>query len=454
MKLQFLGANRQVTGSCHLLQAAGRAVMVDCGMFQESRFRDRNDDPFPLPPGELDAVLLTHAHLDHVGRLPLLVRDGFRGPIYTHYASADLAAIVLEDAAKIQRHDSEEYGEAPLYTSEDVERTLSLIEPHGYGVPMGIGDDIGVVMHDAGHILGSASLEVVVREHRSEPRTVVFSGDIGQGGKPLIRDPAPPPRADVLVVESTYGDRDHEHATDITDALQRIIESTHARGGRLLVPTFAVERAQELLYHLNDLREAKRISRVPVYLDSPMAVKVTKLFDHHLELLDAEALARLRAGDDPLDFPELYELTTTGQSIAADRSDGGGIVLAGSGMCTAGRILHHLKHGLGDERNTVLFVGHQATGTLGRDILSGAPRVTIDGRSVAVRARVEQLQGMSAHADRTGLLRWMTAMAGPPSHIFLTHGERDAAASLAGDIEQRLPQTHVAVPNYRETAEL
>ena len=456
MRLHFLGANRQVTGSCYLLQAAGLNLLIDCGLFQEPGTDDRNDDDLPVPVADIDAVLLTHAHLDHVGRLPLLVKRGLRCPIITHHASADLASLVMEDAAKIQTRDSEEYGGRPLYDQSHAAAARELFEPHGYGVavPVVDGNRVALVMHDAGHILGSATLELVISENGDKPRHIVFSGDVGQGNKPLIRDPQPPPEADVLILESTYGDRDHETPDNAVGELERIVQRTHADGGKLIVPTFAIERAQELLYYLNDLRESKRIDRLPVYLDSPMAARVTQLFDLYPELLDADALRRLREGDDPLDFPELYFTTDVRQSRAINEESRSAIILAGSGMCNAGRIQHHLVRYLDDPQHTLLFVGHQAKGTLGRKILDGESPVPVLDESRQVKAKVEQLHGMSAHADRTQLLHWLDRIDRKPSRIFLTHGEEDAATSFAKLLHEHHPPMKVSVPAYREAIDL
>jgi metallo-beta-lactamase family protein len=462
MRLHALGANRQVTGSMSLLQAAGLNILVDAGLFQERRFEDRNLDPLPVAEADIDFVLLTHAHLDHVGRLPLLVKRGLNCPVITHHATVGLAQIVLEDAARSQAREAEEADGPPLYDLDDVAATLALMQPHGYEAPVELTPDVGLVMHDAGHILGSASLELAIRTPGSgngDPSApangithLVFSGDIGMPDRPIIRDPKPPPACDVLVMESTYGDRDHEPAVDALEQLRELIRRVHRAGGKLIIPTFAIERAQELLYHLNDLRESKRMPRVPVFLDSPMASKVTQLFDGFPELMDAEALQRLRDGDDPLDFTGLRETPQRQQSMAINQHRGPAIILAGSGMCTAGRVLHHLVRHLDDPHSAVLFAGYQAHGTLGREILDGKRRVRVMDHHVPVRAQIARLDGLSGHADRGQLTDWFDRLGTRPHHVLLNHGDDDAATALANDLRQRAVDARV--PEYQDAIDL
>lgn len=471
MRLQFLGANRQVTGSSYLLEAAGLKLLIDCGMFQERRFADRNYEPFAFDPAELDAVLLTHAHLDHSGLLPKLVRDGFGGPIVTHHATADLTRIVLSDSARLQEHpdwdEAEDYQRPePLYTTEDAERVWPLFRPAGYRAPVELSRDVGVVLHEAGHVLGSASIEVMVREHGTV-RTVVFSGDVGPWGKPLIRDPAPPPAADYLVLESTYGGRSHANgaplASDATqpgprdeailDQLEAIITRTHAAGGKVIVPVFAIERAQEVLFYLDRLHETKRIDHVPVILDSPMAARVTELFHRYLNLFDAESMKLLRERDNPLRFTSLKVAMTGRESRAVNTMSRSAIVLAGSGMCTGGRVVHHLVRYVDEPECTVLFVGYQARDTLGREILEGRSPVRILDATKEVRCRIERIDGLSGHADEPALLRWVASLKRPPRRVFLTHGEEDAAEALQGAL-RRTTDSDVAIPRYRDRVEL
>lgn len=471
MRLHFLGANRQVTGSSYLLEAAGLKILVDCGMFQERRFADRNYEPFAYDPAELDAVLLTHAHLDHSGLLPKLVKQGYRGRIITHHASADLTQIVLSDAARLQeRPDSDEAEDyqrrEPLYTSEDADRVWPLFHPRGYNAPLELSHDVGVVFHEAGHVLGSASIEVVVRENGSV-RSVVFSGDIGPWGKPLIRDPAPPPRADYLVLESTYGGRthikgEHNHGDShqpsprdeaIKDKLERIIQEVHAAGGKLIIPVFAVERAQEVLFYLDRLREAKRFDHMPVILDSPMAARVTELFQRHLNLYDPESLKLLHDRDNPLHFTGLKVAMTGRQSREVNTMSRSAIILAGSGMCTGGRVVHHLVRYIDEPGCAVLFAGYQARDTLGRDILEGRSPVQIMSTTKEVRCRVDKINGLSGHADEPALLRWVGQLNGSPRRIFLTHGEEDAAEALQSALRRRT-KSDISIPEYRSRVDL
>ena len=465
MKLQFLGANRQVTGSRYCLHANGARVLVDCGMFQERKYLGRNWEPSPVRPSSIDAILITHAHVDHCGLIPRLAREGFRGPIFTTSASADLVELVLEDSAEIQaediawkkkRHRKEgrkpKHPEVPLFDLDDVRRVLPWIEPVGYGERVAINEHMSAVFHDAGHILGSAIVELNVHDN-GHPRRVLFSGDLGQWNKPIIRDPTVFSSADYVVLESTYGDRDHENHGNVETQLGRIINETVEAGGSVVVPVFAIERAQELMYHLSRLLHQDKIPRVPVFLDSPMAVDVTAVFSRHRECFDEEAWRLIASGGTPLRFPELTMIRTTEESKGINRLRRPAIIMATSGMCTAGRIKHHLAHHVTRPESTLLFVGYQARGTLGRQILDGNPIVRIHGFEWRVRARVEQIQGTSGHADRTGLLQWLDHFQKPPRQLFLTHGDEDASLALAEQIG-RNDGWNVSVPRYQDRVEL
>jgi metallo-beta-lactamase family protein len=465
MKLQFLGATRQVTGSQYYVEAEGARVLVDCGMFQERDFLGRNWEPSPLKPGKIDALLLTHAHVDHCGLAPKLVREGFHGPIMATEASADLAELVLRDAAQIQAEDAAykqkrhrregrkgKYPVRPLYTTEDVERTLPLLKPVAYEKVVHLGEHVSAVFHDAGHILGSAMVELRVHQD-GRPQRLVFSGDIGQRGKPLVRDPATLAEADLIVMESTYGNRDHEDHGDVESQLADVIHRTVDGGGNLVIPIFAIERSQELIYHLSRLRHARRIPPVPVFLDSPMAADVTDVFRRHPECFDLETWQLITSGDSPLSFPGLTMTRTVDQSKAINDHRGPAIIMATSGMCTAGRIKFHLCRNINRPESTILFVGYQAQGTLGRQILSGNPEVRIHGRQYRVEARVEQIEGFSGHADQPALMRWLGCFQDPPQRLFLTHGEEDQALSLADRVRRELGW-QVSVPEYRQVIEL
>lgn len=465
MQLTFLGATRQVTGSRYCLEASGRRILIDCGMFQEREFLGRNWTPCPVPAGSLDALLLTHAHVDHLGLVPRLVAEGFSGPIYATRPTVGLAEIVLRDAAHIQsedaaykkkRHAKEgrrgQYPEEPLYTEADAVRAFPLFRPVSYRKPVELNHTFAVRFFDAGHILGSAMLEVTVTEGDTR-RTVIFSGDIGQWDKPLIRDPSVFQQADYVVMESTYGDRNHVATGDVETRLGDVINDTVARGGIVIIPTFAVERAQELMYHISRLVYAHRIPRMPIFLDSPMAVDVTEIFQKSRDYFDEETWQLMAAQTPPLQFPGLRFVRTMEESKAINAVHTPGILMATSGMCTAGRIKHHLKLRIGRPEDTILFVGYQGRGTLGRQILDGALEVRIHGRMHRVRARVEQLHGLSGHADQQALLRWLGALQSPPRRVFITHGEEDVALHFARLIQQHQPWP-VHVPVYQETVPL
>jgi len=445
--LTFFGAAQNVTGSCYLVQANGKRFIVDCGLYQERNLKHRNWEPFPVPPKTLDGVLLTHAHLDHCGLLPKLFREGFQGPIYCTSATADIARIVLMDSAKIQtedaahkkkRHKRENrkgrHPEIPLYTVEDAQAVLPHFAEVGYGEVLELGDGLTGSFHDAGHILGSAMIRLIVRQN-GEERTVLFSGDIGRWDTPILRDPTCFDEADYVVVESTYGNREHKDNSTIPGSLTRIITETHRSGGNILVPSFAVERTQELLYHLSSLFGKKRIPQLPVFVDSPMAIRVTEIFKRHPELFDEEMIEIIRRGRHPCDFPGLKMARTTNESKAINEYDGSSIIIAGSGMCTGGRIKYHIKHNIENPASILVFVGYQAVGTMGRQMLEGADAVRIHGRTRPVRMRVTKVNGFSAHADRSELFRWLLSLKRPPRHLFVTHGEPESADAFASYVK-------------------
>ncbi|MAE62350.1 MAG: MBL fold hydrolase [Planctomycetaceae bacterium] len=465
MKLQFLGAARQVTGSCYLLEAAGTKILIDCGLFQERAFQSRNWDPFPINPRELDVVLLTHAHLDHVGLIPKLVREGFSGRILATSSTRDLANIVMLDAGRIQVEDAKykakrhrregrkgPHPEKALYDVKDAEQAGTRFDTVPFDEPVQISDAISARWSHAGHILGSGSIQITVTENGKAKR-IVFSGDIGQHDKPLIRDPDAVDAADVLIIESTYGNRDHETRSDVETELARVINDAVEAGGNVIVPTFAIERAQELLYHFDQLLSQKRIPPVMVYLDSPMAIRVTDVFDRHRPELDKTTRDMLAAGKDPLEFPTLQMTRTATQSKAINLIRSTCVILAGSGMCTGGRVKHHLVQNIERPETTVLFVGYQAHHTLGRIILDGTKRIRIHGKEYDMQAKVAQLHGLSAHADRQGLLDWLDAIDTKPRQVYLTHGEEEAANHLAARIRKQF-DCDVDVPQYRQTVEL
>jgi metallo-beta-lactamase family protein len=415
MKLAFFGAARQVTGSCYFVEANGLRILVDCGLHQERPYLERNWLPLPVPPEDVDFILLTHAHLDHSGLIPTVVRDGFAGTILTTAATADLLIIALMDAAKIQeedaaykkkRHQKEGRSglptEVPLYTTEDVQMTMPLVEEAAYDEVRQLGRSISVRFRDAGHILGSAMIELSVGSAEGV-RTIVFSGDIGQWGSPFVRDPSLFERADYIVMESTYGDRDHEDPGRVDDLLGGIIRDTAKAGGNVVIPTFAIERAQDLMFHLSRLVRDKAIPPMPIYLDSPMAREVTAAFERHDGFLDEEARKLFASEAHPFRFPGLVIVRTPAESKAINSLRVPAVIMAGSGMCTGGRIKHHLAHNISRPESTILFVGYQARETLGRQILEKATQVRLLGQPFPVRARVAKINGFSAHADRKAL---------------------------------------------------
>jgi len=465
VRIQFLGAARQVTGSQYCVEADGIRLLVDCGMFQERAFLERNWEPSVIRPRDIDAMLLTHAHVDHCGLAPRLVREGFHSPIYTTSASADLVPLVLRDAAQIQEEDTAykrkrhrkegrkgKHPETPLYTLRDVERTLPLLRRESYEEPVRLGGETMAVFHDAGHILGSAMIELRLRSG-DKRRRVIFSGDIGQWERPIVRDPTFFSQADYIVMESTYGDRVHANPEDVESRLAQVIGETVAAGGNVVIPIFAIERAQELTYYLSQLRRKQRIPPLPVFLDSPMAADVTAVFGRHRECFDLKTWQRITVGDAPFDFAGFEIVHTLDESKAINRHKGPAIIMSTSGMCTAGRVKFHLRQNIFRPECTILFVGFQAEGTLGRQILDGNPEVRIHGRPYQVNARVEQIQGFSGHADRDALLRWLRYFHRPPRRLFLVHGEEAESLSLAKQVREEMGW-EVLVPEYRQTVDL
>ncbi len=449
--ITFLGAAGEVTGSCHLLEtAAGHRVLLDCGMHQGGDAVDRmQDEEFAFDPSSIDALILSHAHLDHSGLLPLLVHRGFDGPIYCTRATVELLEIMLHDSAGLYLRDLERENlrrarrgrkpEDPVYDQRDVLQVLQQCEGIRYRTPTPIFADLELQFHDAGHILGSAIVELTVDKGKGQ-RTLVFSGDLGRSGAVLMKDPARLQHADVVMMESTYGNRDHRCEADTIDQLRDILHETWRRGGSVMIPSFAVGRTQEILFHLGALNHAGDLDPWQVFLDSPMAIAVTRVYDRWLQALDSEDVKLLSDAhrESLVRFLPTLQLTEdTDQSMAINRIKGGAIIIAGSGMCTGGRIRHHFKQRIWDDRNTVIFVGFQARGTLGRVLVDGAREIKMFGDPFVVKARIESLGCFSAHAGQSELLDWASAFK-PAPQMVLVHGEPEAQVELA----QKLYEEH------------
>ena len=444
----FWGAARTVTGSMHRVDACGRSLLLDCGLAQgagvEATAAKRT---FPFRPKRIDAVLLSHAHLDHCGALPALVKQGYAGPIYCTPATRALAAVILGDSAKIQEAEAE-----PLYDGRDVYRTLLRMEAVPYDMPFPVVRGIEATFADAGHLLGSATVALRMDTPGGE-RRLTFTGDLGRPGLPILRDPAPLPPADLIICESTYGGRTHETVEDAAERLGEVVRRTVERGGTLLIPAFAVGRTQTIVYHLHRLMSARRIPPLPVYVDSPMAVKATEVFRAHPECFDDEARRLLEQDAGLFGESRVTYVEKVHESVALNHLDGPRVIVSASGMCEAGRVLYHLQRVAVDMRNTILFAGYQAEGTLGRRIADGAPEVRILGRTVPVKAEVVRLDGLSGHADHDGLVRHLAPLAGITQKVRLVHGEPEPAAALAEGL-RAAGFADVAVPERGETVVL
>lgn len=446
MKLTFLGAAHEVTGSCTLVEAAGHRFLVDCGM-EQGRDTYENED-LPCAPGEIEAVLLTHAHIDHSGRLPYLYKNGYRGPIYATDATTDLCDIMLEDSAHIQEQEAEwknrkaqRSGREPVepdYTVQDALAVMEQFRPQPYGKPVAVLPGVQATFTDVGHLLGSSSITLrITEEGRTE--TIVFSGDIGNSNQPMLRNPQYLTEADYVVMESTYGNRSHGPKPDYVGELAAVLQRTFDRGGNVVIPSFAVGRTQEMLYFIRQIKAENRVrghGNFEVYVDSPLASKSTTIFrENYSECFDQEALDLVRSGQNPLSFPGLRISETKEDSVAINADPSPKVILSASGMCDAGRIRHHLKHNLWREECTILFVGYQAAGSLGRTLLEGADQVKLFGEEVQVNAEIAQMSGMSGHADHDGLLRWLHSFAPKPGYVFVNHGDDEVCAGFAKELE-------------------
>ena len=465
IKLSFFGAAKNVTGSRYLLKANNKNILIDCGMYQERDYRARNWEPFPIEPSNIDIVLLTHAHVDHCGFLPKLVKDGFKGDIYCTSATAEIAQIVLMDSAKLQfedakykkkRHKREgrvgPYPLIPLYTVDDAKDTIRLFHGVRYNKETNIANNIDATFYDAGHILGSAMIKIIVKDG-DEKRSILFSGDIGRPEKVILNDPTVFEEADYVIMESTYGNRYHQEISDIDDNLEEIVNETHQDGGNIVIPSFAIERSQELLYELNLLFLEKRIPSLTVFVDSPMANKVTQVFRNHPELFDEEMKDLLEDNNSPFAFANLRYVNTVQESKAVNNNRGTSVIIAGSGMCTGGRVKHHIANNITNPANTLLFVGYQAIGTLGRIILDGVEEIRLFGKKLPMNMKVKRIEGFSAHAGKNELFDWVTNIKNAPRRVFITHGEEKAAEHFSKYLQDKTGWSTL-VPDYKDTVVL
>ena len=474
MKVTFCGATKTVTGSNFLVEGAGKKFLVDCGLYQGgAKDEIKNEEPFPYDINEIDFMLLTHAHIDHSGRIPKLYKEGYRNPIYATNATCDLCAIMLPDSGHIQETETEwknrkriRRGEeelVPIYDAETAAKSLELFKGEPYDQIIELDDDIHVRFNDAGHMLGSSTIEIWIREN-GENKKIVFSGDLGNNDIPLLAEPTMIQDADFLVMESTYGNRLHIKNESKAETFINIVTDTIKNGGTVVIPSFAVGRTQEILYELNKIKDSeddspeferkyRLLMNTPVYVDSPLAISATEVFKENMDLFDKETQELIRRGDNPLEFPGLKFTQTVEESKALNESNESAIIISASGMCEVGRIKHHLKHNIWNPKNTILFVGYQAPGTLGRKIVDGAKTVKIFGEEVAVNARVEYIEGYSGHADQAGLLHFVNSFVKKPNHIFLVHGEEESQKVLRDKINENF-DLPVSIPDYCESFDL
>ena len=473
MKITFLGATKIVTGSNFLVEAAGKKFLVDCGLYQgKAELEEQNYREFDYNPAEIDFMLLTHAHIDHSGRIPKLYNDGFKGPIYAHKATCDLCQIMLPDSGHIQEMEAEwknkkrirkgQPTRGPLYTAEDALKCMEIFVPVKYDEIIQVSENIYVRFNDAGHMLGSSTIEIWAKEDGKETKAV-FSGDLGNNDIPLLSEPTMIDNCDYLVMESTYGSRLHIRNDQKAELFLKIVSETIDNGGTVVIPSFAVGRTQEILYEINKikenrhdeefLREYRTLMKVPVYVDSPLAISATQVFKENMDLFEDEVKEEMERGNNPLEFPGLKFTQTADESKALNESDEPSIIISASGMCDVGRIKHHLKHNIWNPKSTILFVGYQAPVTLGYEIVNGAKKVTIFGEEFAVNARIEYIEGYSGHADQEGLMNFVYSFYNKPKHIFLVHGEEESQEVLRNKILENTG-IGVTIPEYGETYQL
>jgi metallo-beta-lactamase family protein len=450
MEIKFCGANRGVTGSCHLLRTKNKNVLVDCGMFQGSSFSEgKNHDNFLFEPKSLGAVILTHGHLDHVGRIPKLIKDGFTGPIFATYATCEFAKLIWEDAHSIMEYENRKYGTPILFDTQDIAGAVSQCVGVDYNEQVDLGEGVGAIWKDAGHIFGAAFVEV-----SAEDKTVAFSGDIGNENVPILKDTERLGKVDVLLCESTYGDRLHESIDVRRNIILKLIKEGVKRGGTIMIPAFSLERTQELLYELNLLSEHdKTLPNVPIFLDSPLAIKATEVYKRYPQYYDAAAKELHQMEDDFFDFPNLSMTATKEESKALNKMRGPKIVIAGAGMMNGGRILHHAIRYLSDPKSTLIIVGYQAEGTLGRKLYEGASHVKVYKEDVQVHCVIKAIGALSAHGDQKKLINWVGGAESVPKKVYCVHGEPHAATELSHRLRDKL-DIETFVPEEGETVDL
>lgn len=462
MTIQFLGAAKTVTGSCFYVKTDNTKFLVDCGAFQGPlELEKRNYEPFPFDPAELDYVFLTHAHYDHCGRLPMLVKQGFRGRIFCTQPTRDLARVILLDSASLQEEEYKRWSvkaktdievRKPLFTEQDIEECMKYFEVYPYGTSVNVSQEVEFRMRDAGHILGSAVMEFWLKNGMGRLRKIVFSGDIGQPGARIVSDPDLVRDADYVICESTYGNRLHKDRNETVLELLGVLTRTQREGGNVLIPSFAIERTQELLYEMNLFIENKLISNLPIYLDSPMASKATEIFRQYPDFYDEDAKRLIQKGDDPFDFPGLTKIDSADESKRLI-SKKGVVIIAGSGMCTGGRILHHLKNNIENPSTHIVIVGYQVEGTLGRDLVNGEKVVKIMGQDYQNNAKISTLNGFSGHGDERDLRYWLRSFGHTPRQIFLVHGDPEIINDFAKDLSQEI-NNDIYIPEHLEEVKL
>jgi len=454
IKLHFLGGARIVSGNSYLLETGSKKILIDCGLFQGPPGLERkNQEPFSFNPSEIDFIIITHSHLDHIGRLPMLIEDGFKGKIFATPPTKDFTYLMLEDTKKVLTEKARRGDVMMLFTESEIHQIMDLFVPIEYHKETKISDDISFEFYEAGHILGSAIIKLTLRQAQGKKLTVVFSGDLGNYPVPILRSLENIDEADYVLVESTYGDRLHEKREKTRDIIEDAVEETITKKGVLMIPSFALERAQQVIYDLNELVENERFQPLPIFIDSPLAIEVTKIYEKYSDYFNKEASALIKSGDDIFKFPGLKFTPSVKESKQISEIAPPKIIIAGSGMSQGGRILHHELRYLSDERNVLLMVTYQAVGTLGRQILDGAKEVEILDQKINIRAKIESITGYSAHADQKGIMNWLSSIRKPIKKIFVVQGEEKPANVLAQLIRDNLG-IQAEVPQMGEIAEL